>query len=67
VFLKLSKSSLDHIFSKNISIDNIMSYIVKLNITDHFPTMIFITSNRNLNNNEEPEKPIQEMLSILIT
>jgi hypothetical protein len=53
---KDSKSCLDHIFSKNISIDNILSYIVKLNITDNFPTMIFFTSNPNLNNNKEPEK-----------
>jgi len=39
---KGSKSCLDHIFSINISIDNIMSYIFILDITDHFPTMIFL-------------------------
>jgi len=51
-----SKSCLDHIFSKNISINNIKSYIVKLDIIDHFPTMIFISSIRNLNSNKETEK-----------
>lgn len=51
-----SKSCLDHIFSKNISIDNIISYIVKFDITDHFPTIILISSNSNLNSNKESEK-----------